>query len=38
MGKAADARSYYGKVVELAEGGTRPEIVQAKAYLQQAGK
>src|SRR5205807_6410702 len=38
MGKAADARSYCAKVVELAEGGTRPEIVQAKADLQEAGK
>jgi hypothetical protein len=30
------ARSYYTKLVELADGsdGTRPELAQAKAYLQ----
>jgi tetratricopeptide (TPR) repeat protein len=38
MGNAASARSYYTKLVELADGGTRPEIVQAKAYLQQANR
>src|SRR5262249_43543393 len=37
-GNAAGARSYYAKLVELADGGTRPEIVQAKAYLQQANR
>ncbi len=35
-GNTAAARSYYGKVLELADGGTRPELAQAKAYLQQA--
>jgi hypothetical protein len=38
MGNAGPARSYYAKLVELADGGTRPEIVQAKAYLQQANR
>jgi hypothetical protein len=40
VGNASAARSYYTKVVELADGsdGTRPELVQAKAYLQQASK
>jgi hypothetical protein len=39
-GNTSAAHSYYTKLVELAEGsdGTRPEIVQAKAYLQQANK
>src|SRR5262249_43886640 len=37
-GNAAGARSYYAKLVELADGGTRPEIVQAKAYLPQANR
>ena len=37
-GNAAVARSYYTKLVELADGGARPELVQAKAYLQQAAK
>ena len=35
-GNTAAARSYYGKLLELADGGTRPELAQAKAYLQQA--
>jgi len=35
-GNTAAARSYYGKLLELADGGTRPELTQAKAYLQQA--
>jgi Flp pilus assembly protein TadD len=35
-GNTAAARSYYGKVLELADGGTRPELAQAKTYLQQA--
>jgi hypothetical protein len=38
VGNAAVARSYYTKLVELADGGARPELVQAKAYLQQAAK
>src|SRR5262245_37597455 len=38
MGNAAGARSYYTKLVELADGGTRPEIVEARAYLQQANR
>src|SRR5262245_36983752 len=38
MGNAAGARSYYTKLVELADGGSRPEVVQAKAYLQQANR
>jgi tetratricopeptide (TPR) repeat protein len=37
-GNAAAARSYYTKLVELADGSTRPEFMQAKAYLQQAAK
>jgi hypothetical protein len=37
-GNAAAARSYYTKLLELADGGTRPELMQAKAYLQQAAK
>jgi tetratricopeptide (TPR) repeat protein len=37
-GNATAARSYYTKLVELADGGTRPELKQAKAYLQQAAK
>jgi hypothetical protein len=38
-GNASAARSYYGKVLELADGAdaTRPELVEAGAYLQ-AGK
>src|SRR5262249_13329874 len=35
-GNMAAARSYYGKLLELADGGTRPELAQAKASLQQA--
>jgi hypothetical protein len=38
VGNAAAARSYYTKLVELADGGGRPELAQAKAYLQQAAK
>ncbi len=40
VGNAGAAHSYYTKVVELADGPerTRPELVQAKAYLQQASK
>ena len=38
VGNRAAARSYYTKLVELADGGTRPELAQAKAYLQQANK
>ena len=36
VGNTSAARSYYAKLVELADGsdGTRPEIAQAKAYLQ----
>jgi len=37
-GNTAAARTYYTKLVELADGGTRPELAQAKAYLQQAAK
>jgi hypothetical protein len=37
-GNAAAARTYYTKLLELADGGTRPELTQAKAYLQQAAK
>jgi hypothetical protein len=37
-GNATAARSYYTKLVELADGGARPELAQAKAYLQQAAK
>jgi hypothetical protein len=37
-GNAAAARTYYTKLLELADGGTRPELMQAKAYLQQAAK
>jgi tetratricopeptide (TPR) repeat protein len=37
-GNTAAARTYYSKLVELADGGTRPELAQAKAYLQQAAK
>jgi len=35
-GNTSAARGYYTKLVELADGsdGTRPELVQAKAYLQ----
>jgi len=35
MGDFDDARTYYGKLVELAAGsdGTRPEIAEAKAFL-----
>src|SRR6266849_527681 len=40
VGNASAARSYYTKLLDLAEGpdATRPELVQAKAYLQQASK
>jgi Flp pilus assembly protein TadD len=38
VGNTSVARSYYTKLVELADGGTRPELAQAKAYLQQANK
>jgi hypothetical protein len=38
VGNAAAARSYYTKLLELADGGTRPELAQAKAYLQQANR
>jgi tetratricopeptide (TPR) repeat protein len=38
MGNATGARSYYTKLVELADRGTRPEIVEARAYLQQANR
>jgi hypothetical protein len=36
VGNTSAARSYYTKLVELADGsdGSRPELVQAKAYLQ----
>ena len=36
VGNTSAARSYYTKLVELADGsdGTRPELAQAKAYLQ----
>jgi tetratricopeptide (TPR) repeat protein len=39
-GDASAARSYSAKLVELADGAnaTRPELVQAKAYLAQASK
>ena len=37
-GNTAAARSYYTKLIELADGGARSEIAQAKAYLQQASK
>jgi Flp pilus assembly protein TadD len=35
-GNTAAARSYYGKLLELADGARRPELAQAKAFLQQA--
>ena len=38
IGNATGARSYYTKLVELADGGTRPEVVEARAYLQQANR
>ena len=38
VGNRAAARSYYTKLVELADGGTRPELGQAKAYLQQVNR
>jgi hypothetical protein len=38
VGNTAAARSYYTKLVELADGGTRPELAQAKTYLQQANR
>jgi hypothetical protein len=38
IGNTAAARSYYTKLVELADGGTRPELGQAKTYLQQANR
>ena len=36
VGNTSAARSYYTKLIELADGsdGTRPELAQAKAYLQ----
>ena len=36
----AAARSYYAKLLELADGsdGSRPELAQAKAYLQQVNR
>src|SRR5262249_20537564 len=39
-GDATGARSYYQKVVELANAGdgTRPEIIEARTYLKQAGQ
>jgi tetratricopeptide (TPR) repeat protein len=39
-GNTDAARSYYTRLVELADGShaTRPELVQAKAYLQQVSK
>jgi hypothetical protein len=37
-GNSAAARSYYTKLVELTDGSARPELAQAKAYLQQAAK
>jgi hypothetical protein len=37
-GNTAGARNYYSKLVELTDGGARPEVAQAKAYLQQAAK
>ena len=38
VGNTAAARSYYTKLVELADGGTRPELAQAKTYLQQVNR
>ena len=35
-GNTAAARSYYGKLLELADGASRPELAQAKTFLQQA--
>jgi len=35
-GNTAAARSYYTKLIELTDGGMRPELAQAKAFLQQA--
>ncbi len=37
-GNTVAARSYYTKLLELADGGMRPELAQAKAFLQQANK
>jgi hypothetical protein len=37
-GNRSAARSYYTKLVERADGGTRPELAQAKAYLQQTNE
>src|SRR5271166_5802494 len=39
-GNANEARSYYTRLVELTDGSNqnRPELAQAKAYLQQAIK
>jgi tetratricopeptide (TPR) repeat protein len=37
-GNTAAARSYYTKLIELADGGMRSELAQAKAFLQQANK
>jgi tetratricopeptide (TPR) repeat protein len=33
VGNTAAARDYYAKLLELADGGTRPELARAKAYL-----
>jgi tetratricopeptide (TPR) repeat protein len=39
-GNLDDARTYYGKLLELAAGsdGARPEIAEAKAFIKQGGK
>jgi tetratricopeptide (TPR) repeat protein len=39
-GDLDDARTYYGKLLELAAGsdGARPEIAEAKAFVEQSGK
>ena len=39
-GDLAAARTYYGKLVELASGSDaeRPEIVEAGAFIEQSGK
>jgi hypothetical protein len=38
VGNTNAARSYYTKLLELADGGNRPELAQAKAYLQQVNR
>jgi len=40
VGNTSAARSYYTKLLELADGsdGSRPELAQAKAYLQQVNR